>query len=333
MKHYKNIQEIISAFADLHVLVIGDVMLDAYHWGKVERISPEAPVPVVSLSKKENRPGGAANVALNVIALGAKATICSVIGYDTEGDEFIHLLQHSGISAEGIVRSSSRPTTTKTRILSGHQQILRIDHETDSYISDSENNLLFEKIKQLSQGCHVVIFEDYDKGVINASLILKCISYFTSLQIPVCVDPKKRNFMHYKGATLFKPNLKELKEGLKKDWESGQDTELLSAVNELDQIIHAHKYLITLSEKGVLIKNSTHTHIVPAHIREIADVSGAGDTVISVAALCVALNLEDKTMAEIANIAGGLVCEHLGVVPINLAELTEECVRLGVCTY
>lgn len=322
---FKNFDEIFKAFNDMKALVIGDVMIDSYLWGKVDRISPEAPVPIVNVTKTEKRLGGAANVAMNVQALGATAVLCSVVGNDSEAEDFMSLMKEGGFSSDGIIKSKVRKTTVKHRIISGSQQLLRVDNEDDHQLSEMDNVNFIKKVKTLIDDANVVIFEDYDKGVLDADNIEKIIAYATSKKVPVVVDPKKRNFLAYKNVDLFKPNLKELKEGLGIKCDPGKIDDLRQAVRKLGEKLNQKSALITLSEYGAYIntKDGNEKH-VPAHRRSIADVSGAGDTVISVAALCLALNLPIENIVEVSNLAGGLVCEYLGVVPINKEELLRE---------
>jgi len=317
------LQDVFKKFENIKVLVIGDVMIDSYLWGSVNRVSPEAPVPIVNLQKREQRLGGAANVALNVQALGAKPILCSVIGSDNEGENLLRLLEINQLERSGIIQSMHRITTVKHRILAASQHLLRVDAEMDKPIDEEEQELLWAKIQELLPQTQALIFEDYDKGVISKELIEKTIHLANSLGIPTIIDPKKRNFNFYKKATLFKPNLKELKEGLNLDLK-GDLNELKEAVKILQKNLEAQSVMTTLSEKGVLICNDTEIHHIPAHIRNIADVSGAGDTVVSVAALCVALDLPIKFVAELSNLAGGLVCEYQGVVPVQRDKLLAE---------
>jgi rfaE bifunctional protein kinase chain/domain len=320
--------QLFENFNQQRVLIIGDVMIDSYLWGKVERISPEAPVPVLNLQKREQRLGGAANVALNVQALGATPILCAVIGKDVEGDQLLNLLTQNNLSTEGIIQSAHRVTTIKHRIIAASQHVLRIDAEVDTEISSEERDLLLAKISTLLKDTNVVIFEDYDKGVIGETLIGETVKLTKALGIPTVVDPKKRNFMHYHGVSLFKPNLKELKEGLKADFKGILLEDVKAAVAELKSKLSLEGALITLSEHGVYIDAQNEQVQIPAHKREIADVSGAGDTVVSVAALCVALNLNPSLVAGLSNLAGGIVCEHVGVVPIDKAVLKSEAIRL-----
>jgi rfaE bifunctional protein kinase chain/domain len=326
-----NLPGLFESFSKLKVLVIGDVMIDSYLWGKVDRISPEAPVPVVTVSNRENRLGGAANVALNIQSLGAFPIMCSVIGDDQKGEQFNCLMQERGLSTAGIVRCSSRITTTKFRIIGNNTQMLRVDEEVTSDLTEEETKGMVQTIFSLldSEKPHVILFEDYDKGVISASLIHAVVSKARRMNIPVVVDPKKRNFNHYIDITLFKPNLKEMKEGLKLD-AMNTDMNTLSRVSaSLQAKQNIDILLITLAEKGVLVsyrdfKRKYIPELIPAEIRNIADVSGAGDTVISTAAICLALGMEPLDIAFLSNLAGGLVCEEVGVVPVNKEKLFAE---------
>jgi len=321
---------ILEQFNGLKVLVVGDVMIDAYYFGKVERISPEAPVPVVAVEKKENRLGGAANVAMNLVALGAKPIVCSVIGNDKEGTEIINLFHQNGVGTDGIVKSDNRVTTVKLRVISQATQMLRIDTEETKSISETESNELVQRIHQLLDNADVIIFEDYDKGVLTQTNIEQITAEAKKKNIPVVVDPKKRNFNYYKNADLFKPNLKELKEGLKADFDDEDKKAFEESIVRMMENLHIKNAMITMSERGVMITNGTAFHYIPAHLRKIADVSGAGDTVISVAALCFALKMDIKQAAALANLAGGLVCEEIGVVPIDKEKLTQELIDLGL---
>ena len=304
-------------------------MIDAYLWGKVDRISPEAPVPIVSVHKKESRLGGAANVALNIKALNAQPIICAIVGDDTEGEEFMKLLAKENISNVGIVKLHHRQTTVKTRVIGHNQQILRIDAETDVEISPSETNLVLVKFHQILMDTeiHAIIFEDYDKGLITNPLIEAVIAIAKEKKIPVIVDPKKRNFLAYKNVDVFKPNLKELKEGLKIDFDPKNLFDLQNAVSLLKDKIKAKNIIVTLSELGVYALNDVEDQLTPAHIRNVADVSGAGDTVISVIATCIAAGADIFTAAKLGNLAGGLVCEKVGVVPLNKHLLLQEALK------
>jgi len=328
MMNKNEIVNLFKSFNKLNALIIGDVMIDSYYYGDVNRISPEAPVPIVSINKKDNRLGGAANVALNIKALGATPILCSVIGNDNAGNKLTNLLKKENLSAEGIINSEERITTVKTRIIGNKHQVLRVDSEVDFPLSKAENTKLTNAITSLinNKNIDIVIFQDYDKGVITKALIEEIITLCNAENIPTAVDPKKRNFNDYKNATLFKPNLKELKEGLNIDIDPSNTNEVEAAIDQLNSNQNNKINFITLSEHGVLIKDDNGKKQISAHIRSIADVSGAGDTVISVASLCLALNQSITMIAEIANLSGGLVCESVGVVPIDKDQLLSEAI-------
>jgi rfaE bifunctional protein kinase chain/domain len=322
----QDLDKIFAQFSTQNVLVIGDVMVDSYLRGKVERISPEAPVPVINILKHENRLGGSANVALNLLGLKAHPIICSVIGNDRMGEEFIELMKSKGLSVDGIIKSTNRITTVKTRIISQHQQMLRMDEEQTNDLNSDDEKLLLDAIKKIldSQKIAVVIFEDYNKGVITQRIIENTIAICNEKNIPTCVDPKKNNFFNFKNVTLFKPNLKELREGLKMDIDLNKSGQLKNAVKQLHENLNHEISLITLSEQGVFVKKGEVENIFPAHQRNITDVSGAGDTVIAVASLCIALNTSPTLMAQLSNLAGGIVCEQTGVVSIDFDHLLLE---------
>lgn len=324
------LQKIFDDFRQKKIMVIGDVMLDSYFWGSVKRISPEAPVPVVLLNKRETRLGGAANVALNLKKLGANPFLFSVMGTDTEGDKLLRLLKENEISPEYVLCNPDRPTTVKTRIIANNlQQLIRIDSETEENINESENDTLKAMfIKELGS-FDAIIFEDYDKGVLSEDLITFIIQEANKKKIPTIVDPKKKNFFAYRQATLFKPNLRELKEGLGIVFSKpATEHELKSAIEWLIQRAEIKNVLVTLADEGIFIGDIHDYSHVPTHKRSIYDVSGAGDTVAATAALALSCNLNNRVIAELANIAGGLVCEKVGVAPIEKEIFFNECLKL-----
>ena len=321
-----SLKEYFNQFDDLHVMVIGDIMIDSYLWGTVNRISPEAPVPIVNVAKREKRLGGAANVALNLKAMGAKPHLIALIGDDKDGDDMLQLFKEVSFSEEGIFRSKDRPTTIKHRVIGGSQQLLRVDAEDSKSSSGKEREELKSRIAKTIDKCHAVIFEDYDKGVIDKELIDYTVELCRDRNIPVSVDPKKRNFLEYKRVDLFKPNLKETREGLNLQINPAEIMSLNFASEELRKHLGHKITLMTLSENGVYI-DGKDKKIIPAHKREISDVSGAGDTVISVACLCLALKIEESLIAELSNLAGGQVCEHVGVVPVDKEQLYQEAME------
>lgn len=323
-----SLQQIFDSFNQLPVLVIGDVMLDAYIWGNVERVSPEAPVPIVNVKQRDYRLGGAANVALNLKSLGAEPVLCALVGDDEAGAKFFDRLKFRNIAAEGIIVSKHRPTTVKTRVIASHQHVVRVDDESDRPANAEEEAQLLTMIDKLLPRCKAVIFEDYDKGVINERIIAHVVAQADQLGIPSIVDPKKRNFLAYKEVSLFKPNLKELREGLKLEIQSGNMEQVKSAVSQLKQLLNAKALMVTLSEHGIYLDGEKAKIHQKAHAREIADVSGAGDTVVSIAALCVAAGLSEEQTAALANLGGGLVCQHVGVVPIDKHALLKEAEKI-----
>jgi rfaE bifunctional protein kinase chain/domain len=319
--------KLFDRFAAIKVGVIGDVMLDTYWWGHVERISPEAPVPVVALDKREVRIGGAGNVALNLVSLGAKTSIFSVMGEDETGKELDQMLADSGIDTSYLICSRTRRTTNKMRVISRNQQMMRLDSETtEDLIKDAEDALIARVSDYiLQEKPAILIFEDYNKGVLTARVIAELLALCAQHNIITSVDPKRKNFFAYRHATIFKPNLKEVKDGLNLLVEDINLPALANIHRLLKEQLGHNISLITLSEKGVFYQEKEDGAIIPTHIRNIADVSGAGDTVIAVASLVYAASKDIGAMAAIANIAGGLVCEDVGTVAINKRKLLQEC--------
>lgn len=331
----EELTNLLTKFKSTKVLVVGDIMIDSYLWGKVNRISPEAPVPVVAVSKKENRLGGAANVAMNIAALGATPIMVATVGNDDNGEIVKSLLSENNLSCDGIVVDQTKPTIVKTRVISSGQHMLRIDEEINNDIADREEEAVFQRVKALVESNKIgaIVLEDYNKGLLTEKLISNILEFAQRHNIPVTVDPKKKNFFAYKGVSLFKPNLKELSEGIKIDIDPASDKSILNAIEKLNNIINAKVAFITLSEHGVFCKSENFEGRISAHKREIADVSGAGDTVIAVATLCLACGADEKTLAELSNLAGGLVCEEVGVVPLSLDKLEKEARKIETVIY
>lgn len=307
----------------MRALVIGDAMVDTYLWGKVDRVSPEAPIPIVSITNRESRLGGAANVSLNLQSLGATPVLFSVIGDDDKGRKFKKLLEKHQLTSEGIFVDANRITTVKSRIIGKGQHIARVDEESVDFISNEiEQSLIAGIQKEIEQNrVDVIIFVDYDKGAVTPTLFEAVNNMAIEKGIPTAVDPKKRNFRHYKNVGLFKPNFKEFVDGIGLPIEKGDFKMLRTVAQELKEKNNFKLIFVTLSELGVFISNGVKEQYYPAVIRHIADVSGAGDTVISVASLALAAKLPPKIMAMMSNIAGGLVCENLGVVPVDKNQL------------
>ena len=320
-------ESLFNKFLNQKVLIIGDVMIDTYLWGSVGRVSPEAPVPIVSGVIEENRLGGAANVALNVKAMGAVPILCSVIGDDDRGKLFLELMGEQYLSDIGLVVDNHRVTTQKTRIISGNQHLLRVDEEMDIFLNKRIQDQFLELIKSLleSGGIDAIIMQDYDKGVLTPRVISEVISASERVAVPVLVDPKFRSFDLYKKVKLFKPNFKELTKGLDLDLKNSEIDKLSVAVQAFQAKQDIDTFLVTLSEQGVMASQDGELVHIPAMKREITDVSGAGDTVIAVAALCLVAGLSPAELAAISNLAGGQVCEKAGVIPVSSEKLMEEC--------
>jgi rfaE bifunctional protein kinase chain/domain len=325
-------KELFNSFNKQTIMIIGDVMLDVYMKGKVERISPEAPVPIVSVTETFSRLGGAANVAQNLKGLGAKPILCSIIGNDDKSNELLSLMSEQNMTTSGIVKSDERITTRKVRIISNNAQMLRVDTENTFDLTEKEHSLLMTEIKNIINNEKIdgIILQDYNKGVLTENIIKEVVAIANEKNIPVGVDPKKKNFLSYKNVTLFKPNLKELREGLGITVKDESIDDITNAIDLLHKELNCKYIMTTLSERGVLIKDyDTNTcHHIPAHLRKIADVSGAGDTVLSVAMLCLVCKQEAYNIAALSNLAGGLVCEELGAVSINKERLFAESKKI-----
>lgn len=321
------LHSIFESIEKLKVGVIGDVMLDSYIWGKVDRISPEAPVPIVTLHHKEQRIGGAANVGLNCRSLGAEVFVLSVMGDDEEAATLEKLLQGKGMDTGYLIKSKNRITTNKTRILSRNQQMMRLDAEVTHDLNSQDEKMLMARLEKFiaQEDPDVLIFEDYNKGVLTEKLISDAINLCKQSGVITTVDPKRKNFFSYKGVDIFKPNLKEVKEALNMLF-GDADLYLLKDIHaKLQQLLRHKISLITLSERGVFYQQDENAAILPSHLRNIADVSGAGDTVIAVASLVYAATKNVYLTAEIANIAGGLVCEEVGTIAVEKEKLLREC--------
>ena len=324
-----NFDQLFAELANIKIAVVGDVMLDSYMWGHVERISPEAPVPIVALDKKEYRIGGAGNVALNTVALGATTHIFSVIGNDDEGELLEQLFAESGIHTH-LVKATDRPTTNKTRIISRSQQMIRLDAEVTHDIATEQETALLQALQQFLQEeqPQVLVLEDYNKGVMTEALISGVISLCKQYNVITTVDPKRKNFFAYQGVDIFKPNLKEVKDALNSPLEQVNADTLQQVHAQLSAKLHHAISFITLSEKGIFYQQGSKHAVIPTHIRNIADVSGAGDTVIAVASTVYAATRNIHLAAQMANVAGGLVCEEVGTAPIKKDRLLRECKTL-----
>jgi len=318
-----NWHSIFNGFEKVKILIVGDAMIDSYMWGNINRQSPEADIPIVDVDKYEKKLGGAANVASNIKALGGTPILCSVIGHDDKG--FLSLMNKENLSTEGILQED-RKTTVKTRIISEDKHQLRVDEEdTFCIIGESE---FIERTTSLMKNIDVIIFQDYNKGVLSKNVITDLIKQAKLLNIPILVDPKKENYFQYQGVDLFKPNAKELVESEKETKDSLNLNTLFETVSTQRKQLNAKAFLLTLSENGVYIQTENEGLHYPATQRNIIDVSGAGDAVIATAALAMARQLEFDKLAQLANLAGGLTCENIGVNPLDKEILLKEAIRL-----
>lgn len=321
---FGSIREVFDAFNSLKVLVIGDSMIDTYVYGAVNRISPEAPVPVVEVHREEHRLGGAANVALNLQALGAEPILASIVGDDTNGALFRELMAGNHLPSDYLLTLTDRPTTQKKRVLSGTKHLIRLDQESTAPIASETTSKFLDQIQSLWSVVDVVIIEDYDKGLLTPELIHRITSSAHDASIPVCVDPKFRNFHDYKGVDLFKPNLKELEKSIA----SIGTEELNVMIDQVFDLLQPRYLLLTLGSKGMIMKSIAEYYRAECEVREVADVSGAGDTVIAVASLALAIGLTPGQITDLSNLAGGIVCEYSGVVPVPLSRLMKEANEL-----
>jgi D-glycero-beta-D-manno-heptose-7-phosphate kinase len=326
----KRLNSLFDAFSGKSVMVIGDLMLDRYFWGKVTRISPEAPVPVVEIDSESSRLGGAANVSYNVLSLGAKAVPVGVVGGDAEGELLKRMFRDKGLSADGIITDANRPTTVKTRVIAHHQHVVRTDRETRADISPELQERLLEYYESRLDGLDCIILEDYNKGLLVPGFIGRIVSRAREKGKMVLVDPKYDHFFDYRGVTLFKPNLKEASErlGLKLEDEAS----LREALGILLEKLECRSVLITLGERGMVLQERGRDILkVPTRAKKVHDVSGAGDTVIAVMAVVMAAGGTSEEAAVIANQAAGIVCGEVGIVPVEKAvlfqALSEEAVQ------
>ncbi len=312
----KRVNTLKAGFKDLKIAVIGDMMLDCYYWGDVKRISPEAPVPVVEVENEFFRFGGAANVALNIIKLGGIPYPVGIIGSDSSGAIFSSLVKETGISNDGIIVDDSRPTTTKTRVIADHQHVVRIDKESKQYLGKEMQHRVINFIEAHIEEFDGIILQDYNKGVLTPALIEKVIALANKHKVLVTVDPKYTNFFLYKNVTVFKPNRKEAEDVL--GFKIRTDEEISKAGNELLEKLNSKYVLLTLGEGGIAVfEKGKEEKRMPTKARKVADVSGAGDTVISTLTMAIAAGANILEASYLANYAGGLVCEEVGIVPIE----------------
>jgi rfaE bifunctional protein kinase chain/domain len=314
------LKEIKSRFEGLRIAVIGDMMLDSYFWGDVRRISPEAPVPVVEVENEFFRFGGAANVALNILKLNGAPVPVGIIGYDNDGTIFTSLLTENKIIPDGIIIDDSRPTTAKTRVIANNQHVVRIDKESKKNINSKIEEKLFNFFSDNVNNTDGVILQDYNKGVLTPSLIDKIIRLANERKLLITVDPKFNNFFSYKNVTVFKPNRKEAGDvlGIK----IGNKGEISSAGQTILQKTNARNVLLTLGAEGIAVfEKDKPEKRMPTKARKVADVSGAGDTVISTLTMALAAGADIFEASYLANYAAGIVCGEVGIVPIEIEKL------------
>ncbi len=310
------LEEIFNNFNEKNIVVIGDLMLDVYVWGKVGRISPEAPVPVVEVEDESYRFGGAANVGMNIKTLGGNPILVGVIGYDKEGTIIESLMRENNFDKSGIFYDEDRPTTVKTRIIAHSQHVVRVDKENRADISKEIEEKIINFLQENLSRIDGIILEDYNKGVLTKTLIQRVIEFANSNNKIITVDPKFDNFFEYKNVTVFKPNRKETEDALKIRLNS--DEKVIEAGRKLQELLHPEYLLITLGAKGMTLFGENGTiSTIPTRARKVADVSGAGDTVIASLTMALVAGANINESATIANRAAGLVCEEVGVVPID----------------
>ncbi|MBS1261744.1 MAG: Bifunctional protein HldE [Calditrichaeota bacterium] len=314
------IRDALAAMRGKRVVVAGDFMLDRYIWGAVRRISPEAPVPVVEVNEDAERPGGAGNVVLNLAALGARCEAVGLIGDDDNGSLLRALLAEQGAGVDGLIADAGRPTTVKTRVIAGNQHLLRVDREHRTPAGEPVQRALLEQVREAAANCHAIVLQDYNKGMLSATLIRGIIEHARHAGIPVAVDPKADNFFAYRGATLFKPNRREAENALARTLET--DADVHSAGRDLLKRMDAELVLLTRGSQGMtLFGDGDRTVHIETRPRRISDVSGAGDTVISTMTLALAAGIDPETAALLATRAAEYVVGRVGVVPVTAEAL------------
>jgi len=320
-----SIETILNSFRSKRIAVIGDIMLDKYIFGHVSRISPEYPVPVVDVTHEDHRMGGAANVALNTLSLGAETLLIGITGDDINREILLELFRSRGLRTEGIICDTTRPTTSKTRILSQNHHITRVDVESRKEIDKRIEEEIIASFETIVSSIDAVVLEDYNKGLLSAALIERILALAKTKGVPLLVDPKHRNFFTYKKATLFKPNLSEMATSLGMVLQNTDD-DVEEGCRQLQEKIQAETIIVTRSDKGMTIYDGSFTHIAATSL-EVADVSGAGDTVIAVLALGMAAGIDVVTNAMVANLAAATVCQEVGAVPVRPEKLLKACLE------
>jgi D-beta-D-heptose 7-phosphate kinase/D-beta-D-heptose 1-phosphate adenosyltransferase len=312
--------EILDRFAGRRLLVPGDLMLDEFIWGEVRRISPEAPVPVVEVRRESWHPGGAGNVVSNLAALGAQAVPIGVTGDDAAASRLLEQFAERGIETSGLIRDASRPTTLKTRIVAHSQQMVRADRESRAPVSPEIENAVIAVFNDLIAAADAVVVSDYDKGLLTPRVLQSILSAAEQARKPVCLDPKIRNFVHYRPVTIITPNQSEAERAT--GIEISDDSSLLAAAQRIREMLDCPHVLITRGEHGLSLLGETDSFIhIPTVAREVYDVTGAGDTVIATLALALAAGAQAAEAAVIANHAAGIVVGKVGTATASRAEL------------
>ena len=312
-------EEILNSFKGKKLLVVGDFMLDEYIFGKVERISPEAPVPVVEAKDVTVRPGGAANVAANLLSLGAVPYLVGVVGKDEKGKKLKALLRELGANIDWLIEDGERPTTVKTRIVAGAQQLLRVDWENREYVSSAISERILDILSKNFRSFDAIIISDYGKGVITPELFE--ITGKVREERPIILDPKEKNFPFYRDVTTMTPNIKETFQAVGVKPETDEEAE--EAGNRLIDRFNLEYAVITRSEKGLSIVGRDFKRHIPTRAKQVFDVTGAGDTVISVFTLAISAGATPVEAGEIANLAAGIVVGKLGTATTTVAEILE----------
>ncbi len=318
----KRINQIFDNFESKKFAIIGDLMLDRYFWGSVNRISPEAPVPIVEIESESMRLGGAANVANNIKSLGCIPVLLGVLGDDQDAKILLSISKELGFDISGIMIDETRPTTTKTRVIAEHQHVVRIDKEDCSQISQTIQDNIIDFIRRNISDLNGIIFQDYNKGVIGKRIIEEIVKIATDHNKIISVDPKFSNFFDYQNVTVFKPNRKETEEvlGIK----ISDEDSLEKAGKKIQKELNAENVIITRGEKGMAVFGKDGIfHKIPTTARKVADVSGAGDTVISTLTIAISSGASIQEAAVMANTAGGIVCGEVGIIPIDKTVLFE----------
>jgi len=312
-------------FKSYNILIIGDIMLDKYIYGNIEKISPEAPVPIFQMMHNEEKPGGAANVALNIKSLGSNPVLLSIVGDDRDGNKLLMLLEESGVETFNILRDIKKMTTVKTRLMANGQHVLRIDEENPISVDKEAERIISEQFLKIveERDINAIILQDYDKGLLGKEMIEFFINKARENNIFIAVDPKFNNFYDFKNVDLFKPNLKEIETALNQRIKTGKD-ELVRAAVELHNILKFKNLFITLGDKGIFYSDGENHDIFPTEHIDVVDVSGAGDVVLSVATIAYLENMDIEDIAVVSNKAGGLACEIMGVATISMAQLKKK---------